>query len=110
MAATHESTVTALRYFGQRDEHRAFSGTADFLELLRHWFSVVNVKTAYTHIRVRELIKTPPSNEERDGLNFLSAFKEMLQVWLERHGGGKMPKDTTQAAIYTCRGLVGCGL
>ena len=107
MAATHESTVTALRYFGQRDEHRAFRGTADFLELLRRWFSVVNVMTAYTHIRLREPIRTPPSNEERDGLNFLSAFKEMLQVWLERHGGGKMSKDTTQAAIYTRRGLVG---
>ncbi|XP_043218673.1 uncharacterized protein LOC122380004 [Amphibalanus amphitrite] len=31
----------------------------------------------------------------------------MLQTWLDRKGGTKMSRDTTQAAIYTCRGLVG---
>lgn len=107
IAATHESTVAALRYFSQSDKYRAFRGTADFLELLSRWFSVVNVKTAYTHVRLRDPIRTPPSNVERGGLDFLVAFREMLQVWLDRSGGAKMSKDTTQAAIYTCRGLVG---
>ena len=106
MAATHESTVAALRFYSQRDGHSAFKGTADLLELLSQWFSVVNVKHAYTHVRLRDPLGTPPSHEERKGLNFLIAFKEMLQVWLDRTGGAKMLKDTTQAAIYTCRGLV----
>ena len=107
MAATDESTVSALRFFSQKEEHQEFQGTADFLELLRRWFSVVNVKTAYTHVRLRDPLRTPPSNEERGGLNFLVAFQEMLQVWLDRKGGAKMSRDTTQAAIFTCRGLVG---
>ena len=107
MAATHESTVAALRFYSQRDGHSAFKGTADLLELLSQWFSVVNVKSAYTHVRLRDPLRTPPSHVEREGLNFLIAFKEMLQVWLDRTGGAKMSKDTTQAAIYTCRGLVG---
>ncbi|KAF0287545.1 hypothetical protein FJT64_014052 [Amphibalanus amphitrite] len=94
-------------YLLEREEYRAFQGTADFLELLRQWFSVVNVKTAFTYVRLRDPLRTPPSNEERGGLNFLVDFQKMLQTWLDRKGGTKMSRDTTQAAIYTCRGLVG---
>ena len=107
MAATHESTVSALRYFSQQEEYRAFTGTADFLELLSRWFSVVNVKTAYTHVRLRDPMRAPPSKVERVGLNFLSAFGKMLQVWLNQKGCKAMSKDTTQGAAVTCRGLVG---
>lgn len=107
MAATHESTVSALRYFSQVDKYRSFGGTADFLELLSHWFSVVNVKTPFTHARLRDPRRKPPSVEERGALDFLDAFREMLEIWMEKKGGAKMSRDTTQAAIFTCRGLVG---
>ena len=106
VAATHESTVAALRFYSQRDEYRDFGQTANLLEMLRKWFSIVNVKTAYTHVRLHDPIRAPPSREERCGLNFLTAFGMMLQTWLDRNGGSKMSTDTTQAAIYTCRGLV----
>ena len=107
VAATHESTVAALRYYSQKDEYRDFGQTADFLELLRQWFSVVNVKTAYTHVRLNDPLRTPPTREESCGLDLLTTFGEMLQAWQDRKGGSKMSKDTSQAAIYTCRGLVG---
>ncbi|KAF0301475.1 hypothetical protein FJT64_003101 [Amphibalanus amphitrite] len=42
VAANHESTVAALRYYSQNDAYRDFGQTADFLEMLRRWFSVVN--------------------------------------------------------------------
>ena len=108
VAATHESTVAALRFFSQKYEYRDFKQTADFLEMLRKWFSVVNVKTAFTHVRLRDALRAPPRNGEScTGLDFLTAFAAMLQVWQNRKGGGKMSIDTSQAAIYTCRGLVG---
>ena len=107
VAATHESTVAALRFYSQKEEHRDFGHTADFLEMLRKWFSIVNVKTAYTHVRLHDSIRAPPSSEERCGLNFLINFEKMLKAWQDRSGGGKMSTDTSQAAVYTCRGLVG---
>ena len=90
VAATHESTVAALRFYSQRDEYRDFGQTANFLEMLKKWFSIVNVKTAYTHVRLHDSIRAPPSREERCGLDFLTAFGTMLQTWLDRNGGGKM--------------------
>ena len=107
VAATHESTVAALRFYGQKQELCDFRQTADFLEMLRKWFSIVNVKTAYTHVRLRDPIRAPPSKEESCGLTYLSDFGKMLQAWQDRSGGGKMSTDTSQAAIYTCRGLIG---
>ncbi|KAF0310523.1 WD repeat-containing protein 60 [Amphibalanus amphitrite] len=42
VAATHETTVAALRFYGQKEEHCNFRQTADFLEMLKKWFSIVN--------------------------------------------------------------------
>ncbi|KAF0308468.1 hypothetical protein FJT64_020304 [Amphibalanus amphitrite] len=107
VAATHESTVAALRFYSQKEKYRDFGQTADFLEMLRKWFSVVNVKTAFTHVRLNDPLRAPPRKEESLGLDYLTAFGTMLQVWQDRKGGAKMSTDTSQAAIYTCRGLVG---
>ncbi|XP_043218350.1 uncharacterized protein LOC122379861 [Amphibalanus amphitrite] len=107
VAATHETTVAALRFYGQKEEHCNFRQTADFLEMLKKWFSIVNVKTPYTHVRLRDSIRAPPSREEKCGLKYLADFGKMLEAWQNRTGAGKMSADTTQAAIYTCRGLIG---
>ena len=54
ISATHETTTAALDYFGQKEEHADFRQTAQYLRLVRKWFDVVDVKSAYTHSRLND--------------------------------------------------------
>ena len=45
MAATHNSTVAALRLYADQKQCPEFHDTADFLELLQRWFKICNVRS-----------------------------------------------------------------
>ena len=108
MSAMHETTLAALRFYGQKEEYSHFSQTAEFLDLLRRWFATVNVRSSYTHVRLRDPARKPVRSDEKESLTFLSSFADMLRCWQQKKAGAtKMSADTLQAAIYTCRGLVG---
>ena len=108
ISATHETTTAALDYFGQKEKCSAFKHTAEFLRLVRRWFDVVNVKSAYTHTRLNDPIRKPITKEEQEGLNFLDKFGQMMRAWLDsERKTTKMSTDTLKGVMYTCRGLVG---
>ena len=43
----HESTINGLRYYANNG-YPHFVGTADFLEIIHRWYSVLNVKSLYS--------------------------------------------------------------
>ena len=87
-SATHETTVAALNYYAQSDQHKDFTETAKFLGLVRGWFNIVNVKPASVHVNLNDPLRKPATKEKKEGLRFLLKFGEMLQTWLERKGKG----------------------
>ena len=108
VSAMHETTIAALDFYGQREKHSAFKETAEFLRLVRRWFDIVNVKSAFVHVRLNDPNRKPVTREEKEGLDYLQKFGLVMRTWLERkEKGNKMSTDTLKGAIYTCRGLVG---
>ena len=81
-SATHETTVAALRFYGQQPEHDGFMQTAEFLHIIRSWFNIVNVKlkSPLAHIRRKEPTLTPISKDNVDGLAYIEKFGEMMTV------------------------------
>ena len=68
VAATHESTIPALKFFGQRKELTAFNSTAEFLQIVRTWFNIANVKSPFTYNKQNAPILKPISVESMEGL------------------------------------------
>ena len=107
-AATDESTCAALRFHA---EHRpgceGFSDTATFLELIRRWFNICNVKSPYASHRLndknRVALRTGCEDSERS-LQFITRFGEYMRHLLEI--GSPLTKDTCLAVYHTSKGLV----
>ena len=112
-AATHESTTAALRQFAQlQPSLRDFNDTAEFLELVRRWFNICNVKSPNMAKRLNDDNRVPlRTNCEKSevSLQFLEDFGRFMRDWLESEISPteKLSKDTSMALFYTCRGLAG---
>lgn len=46
---THKTTIAALDYYRQREEHGTFKETAESLQLTHRSSDIVNVKSAFIH-------------------------------------------------------------
>ena len=44
-ACFHESTIHALKYYGEHGWQPTFSTTAEVLQIVRNWWNIVNVKS-----------------------------------------------------------------
>ena len=112
-AATHESTSTALRHFAQHQPNFAnFKDTAEFLELVRRWFNICNVKSPHMASRLNDDNRVPlRSNCQKSAksLQFLVDFGTFMRNWVQSDCPvtAKLSKDTGMAVYYTCRGLHG---
>lgn len=108
VAATHESTVAALKFYSQSESHCAFQQTAEYLQQVRQWFDIVNVKSTSVNIRKNDISRKPVTSDNKHGLQILQNFQNVMTTWLERDGkGNKISTDTLKATINTCRGLIG---
>lgn len=112
-AATHESTSAALRHFARLQPCLSdFNDTAEFLELMRRWFNICNVKSPNMANRLNDENRVPLRSDckkSERSLQFLSDFGAFMRNWIESEipATAKLSKDTSMAAFYTCRGLVG---
>ncbi|KAF0293045.1 hypothetical protein FJT64_000977 [Amphibalanus amphitrite] len=108
VAATHETTIAALRYYGQHAEYGSLNGTAEFLHQVRRWFDIVNVKSPGKHVRRNDSTLQPISTGDEKGLAYIEKFGKMMLRW-EAQGNKKtqMSLDTIRGVAATCRGLVG---
>jgi hypothetical protein len=111
-AATHESTCKALRHFAERrPDCKAFVDTAEFLELVRRWFNICNVKSPYMARTLNDKNRVAlrlGCEESELSLKFLDDFGKLMRSWHEGEGqvSAKMSKDTCMAVYYSSRGLV----
>ena len=99
-AAFHESTINALRYYGTRG-YGHFKDTAIFLQIIRDWFSTINVKSK-DYGKLRNAIHRNTINED---LSYLSLFCDWLQKWKDSGMKG-LSKPTFECAIRSCKAIL----
>ena len=111
-AATHESTCKALRHFAEfRPDCKEMVDTAEFLELVRRWFNICNVKSPYMACTLNDKNRVAlrlECEESEQSLKFLSDFGKFMRSWHESESPAseKMSKVTCMAVYYSSRGLV----
>lgn len=96
----HESTIAALRFYG--DKHPEWKTTADFLDIIHRWWSIVNVRTPSIGIRKRDDQKKPISNVDCSQMKFMSSLKQWFEEW-RKDGDRKssISRETLFCAIQT---------
>lgn len=86
----HDSTISALQC---QDD---FKETADFLEIIRKWWSIVNVKSNTKGIRKRNEWCDPIFAANDKKVLFLKSFLEWLENW-QKIGIAGLTSDTHKA-------------
>ena len=85
--------------------------TANFLEYLRKWFTILNVRgkgmDKRMHDPLRKVIELD-CDQSTENLQFISNFGDFMKSWLEGsyQPQVKFSKDTAMAMYYTSKGLV----
>ena len=103
-----ETTCAALRFYAEhRPDCAGFSDTAAFLELVRRWLNVCNVKlpplAQRLNDRSRMALRAGCEGSERS-LAFISNFGDYMRSLLD--SGTPIMKDICVAVFYSCRSLV----
>uniref|UniRef100_A0A1B0GH08 Putative transposase n=1 Tax=Lutzomyia longipalpis TaxID=7200 RepID=A0A1B0GH08_LUTLO len=70
-----ESTVEALK------EKPKYRSTGEFMEIILHWWSIINVKSRFKGVRKRYGYFDPISSVDHDNLQFLKKFAIWLTKW-----------------------------
>ncbi|CAH1112316.1 unnamed protein product [Psylliodes chrysocephalus] len=84
----HESTIAALQ------STSTFTETASFLEIIRNWWSVINVKTKFKGQIKRNDLATPFLNNTDPKLTFLKNFTKWLDAWNRIPNSNGLTRDT----------------
>ena len=100
----HDSTINALRYYSSKG-YPQFEGTADFLQVIRNWFSIFNVKSLYSGQKSRNPYQKPIYKSDDDNLKFLENFIDWLSLWEASNGKG-FSKQTFQAGKVTTLSMI----
>ena len=108
IAATHETTIAALRFYGQQEQYSAFNQTAEFLHYVRTWFDIVNVKSPWKRVRRNNGMLQPISNTNQESLAYIEKFGNMMLNWEKQtKKTTQISTDTIRGVAATCRGLAG---
>ena len=106
-ATFHESTINGLKFYSENG-HPEFLGTMRFLELIRKWWNIVNVKTPDAGRKKRDPTRNPIYNENSPNIQFLIDFCKWVKEW-EKSSDSKnfLTKETANAMCQTSTSLVG---
>lgn len=101
------STAAALRACGPKLQLEHVAGTAEFLELITKWWSIVNVKTCNKGIRLRDELQSPIASVTSPQVQFLLDIVEWLDLWQSlRFDTGILTRETHSALRLTTDTLV----
>lgn len=96
----HDTTIAALKDFG-------FNDTADFLQLIRNWWDIVNNTSVIKGIVRRNEFSKPISNEDDDyRVKFLEKFVVWINKWHDLDSNGHLTNDTYKAFVQSTSTLL----
>ena len=103
----HDSTINALEFY--LVQHPEFSGTIQFLKIIRHWWNIINVKTPNEGKVKRDIRRNPVTNENDEKLDYLRKFADWLSLWEESTVSKDkvcLTKETAMATKHTTLTLI----
>lgn len=90
----HDSTIAELRV------HK-YNETAEFLEIIRKWWSIMNTKSLFKDRAKLDKWCAPFSSSSDDRVAFLKQFINWLVIWNENSEMKGLTKDTYKAIKQT---------
>jgi hypothetical protein len=104
-ACFHDSTIKGLQYYAKKG-HPEFADTSAFLQIIRNWFDVINVKSKYQGQKSKNIMREKiDKTSDQNALNFLLEFYVWLQKWETSKGKG-LSAQTFHTARVTSRTFV----
>jgi hypothetical protein len=103
----NEYVVNALLLLGQNHDLPCSLETAKYIELIYHWWCIMNVKSPHKGIRLRNSFMQPLTVSSHDeNLKFLLKFLDWLDVWKNAScTDGVLTKETHLAITHTTHAL-----
>lgn len=101
----NRETVNALNIFGSKNEEQTYFDTATYIEIIRTWWDIVNVKTFFKGKRLRNIYEEPITKESIHIQKFLNDFLIWLEKW-ELYNEGKITKETHHALHHSTDALI----
>jgi hypothetical protein len=96
----HESTIAGLRFYSQG--HPKWISTADFLEIIHTWWSIMNVRTPSIGHKRRDDWKKPIDSAECQQVTFMKKFTNFMQEWQTTgEKKEKISRETLLCAVQT---------
>jgi hypothetical protein len=92
--------IHGLRYYASKG-HPSFESTAAFLQIIRNWFNIVNVKSQFSGQKNRDERRDAVYFYDRHQLAFLRDFHIWLQRWSEMDGRGLSDQTFHHAKVTT---------
>ncbi len=102
----HESTIAALRFHANEDPSSKadWAKTANFLEIIRTWWNILNVKSKFTGIHKRDSTRNPVTDTNCKGVKYLQKVLVWLETWQEgSRVTNALSKETFFCAIQTTK-------
>ncbi|KAH8042027.1 hypothetical protein HPB51_019768 [Rhipicephalus microplus] len=98
----------ALRVIGAKHNLKHYEETASFIDVIVRWWKVVNVKTPFKGLRLRDDLQKPVYPSPFDPkVSFLNNVLDWLEEWKERRADVcKLSDETLGALIQTTRAFI----
>jgi hypothetical protein len=69
----HDKTIAALQMSGLKQKHRFSDGTMIFIKMVSRWYKMMNVKSKFSHLRLRD-------DNRREWTEGCGSFTELLGI------------------------------
>ncbi len=106
----HESTIAALRFYANEKNIPGFNDTADFLQVVRNWWNILNVKNPLLGTKKRSEKMKPVTEMDQKSLDYLSVFGRWLEHWKSNSRAKNvktcLTEETFLATIQTTKATV----
>ena len=105
-AMFHESTIAALKFYAVKNSRPEYNETANFLQLIRRWWNLLNVKSTLTGQAKLDTNREPLYSTNLYHLDFLKSFASWLEDWDNSNKQG-LSKQTFLCAKQTSSAMQG---
>ena len=103
----NDLVANSLRELGPKYNLQFYKDTANYIEIIRKWWDVVNVKTPYKGVHKRNDLMKPITSLDDENAVFLNSILNWLDIW-EGSGSdtGILTKETHSAFTQTTHALI----
>lgn len=103
----NDNVENSLLELGQSNNIENYEDTAKFINIIKRWWDVVNVKTPLKGLRLRNEMQKPLTDDENDERRiFLNKLYMWLEAWESLPNDGKLTTETHDAFKFTTYALL----